>query len=151
MVFTFDTNGLFFLKRQRMSERSWPRRLFVLSFTGGNRRNKLSCWYKTLGSASRTIILGKSGLSAGAAPLTGNGTKLMQRSHKEWWFLDCTVWSLIRNPSPLLHLLCDLGQVTSLFTAAIHLWKWSWWCCSLLSQEFWEWKGYVQKDSKVSS
>ena len=103
--------------------------------------------HKTLGSASRTIILGKSSLSAGATTIDWEWEETHGEEPQGMVVLDCTVW--VSSKTHLHSFTCyvTLGRLLHSFEAAIHLWKWSWWCCSYFT-EFWGWKETIYKTFK---
>ena len=92
----------------------WPRGSFVFSFTGRTDEKQTILWY----TRHWDLLLEQSSLGKVACQLEqhrwlGMGRNSCRGARRNGGSgLHCL--SLIRNPSPLLHLLCDLGQVTSL-------------------------------------
>ena len=84
--------------------------------------------HDTLGSASRTSILGKSSLSAGAATIDWEWEETHGKEPKGMVVLNGTV--PVSSETHLHSFTCfvTLGRLLYSFVVAVHLWKWSRWC-----------------------
>lgn len=113
LVFVYHINAFLFLKKKKKDRRylKWPRRSFVLAVAWGtDKKHQIVLW------CTRDLLLEKSLVGREAHQLVQqtfakNWEKLVERS-QSLVIVRCTAWVSSCRPPPVLHMLCDLGQVT---------------------------------------